>query len=73
VFCDFLGQLSGIVIGMAKKGYFSSAERVEMAHVMSWMLGCTEYSILTTIHMEMGYYDRIKDRYQPYQKQSLGK
>ena len=72
VFCDFLSQLSRLVVDMAKKDYFSSAERVEMAHVMSWMLGCTEYSILTTIQMEMGYYDRIKDRYQPYQKKSLG-
>lgn len=73
VFCNFLGQLSRVVVDMAKKGCFGSVERVEMAHVASWMLGCTEYSILTTIHMEMGYYDRIEDRYQPYQKQSLGK
>ena len=72
VFCGFLSQLSRVAVDMAMKKYFSSAERVEMAHVMSWMLGCTEYSILTTIQMEMGYYDRIKDRYQPYQKKSLG-
>jgi len=71
LFCDFLSRLSRLVVNMAKIGYFSSTERVETAHVMSWMLGCTEYSILTPVHMEMGYYDRIEDRYQPYQKKSL--
>ncbi len=72
-FCCFLSQLGRTVVDMAKKGYFASAERVEMAHVVCWMLGCTEYSILTASHIETGYYDRIEDRYHPYLKQNLGK
>ena len=42
-FCKLLSQMSKIVVEMAEKKYFDSAQRVEMAHVMSWMLGCTEY------------------------------
>jgi len=72
MFCDFLSQLSDIIVNMAKKGYFSSAERVEMAHVISWMLGCTEYGLLTTKHMEVGYYDRIVNQRVPYLRQNLG-
>ena len=73
VFCRFLNQLSRIVVDMAKTKYFESAERAEIAHVMSWMLGCTEYGMLTTGHMEVGYYDRIEDRYHPYLKQGFRK
>jgi len=72
LFCSFLSQLSKIVVSMAKKGYFSSAERVEMAHVISWMLGCTEYGLLTVKRMEVGYFDRIANRRIPYLKQSIG-
>jgi hypothetical protein len=53
--------MSKIVVDMAKKDYFSSSERVEIAHVMSWMLGCTEYGLLSTKEMQIGYYDRISD------------
>jgi len=72
-FCRLLSQLSRIVMEMAKQGYFDSSERVEIAHVMTWMLGCTEYGKLTTTHMEVGYYDRIEDRCHPYLRQSFGK
>lgn len=71
-FCRLLSQLSRIVVDMAKQGYFDSSERVEIAHVTSWMLGCTEYGILTAAHMEVGYYDRIKDKYYPHLKQGFG-
>jgi len=73
MFCTFLSKLSDIVVDMAEKGYFDSAERVEIAHVMSWMLSCTEYASLTTRRMEVGYYDRIEDRCHSYLKQSFGK
>ncbi len=43
-----------------------------MAHVVSWMLGCTEYGLWSKKHVEIGYYDRIKDKSYPYIKQSLG-
>ena len=72
-FCKFLSQMSRLVIEMAKKKYFDSAERVEMAHVMSWMLGCTEYGLLSAEHTEIGYYDRIKDKSHQYMKQSFEK
>jgi hypothetical protein len=61
-FCDILSEMSGLVIEMLKNDYFDSAERVEIAHVMSWMLGCTEYGKLSPYHMEVGYYDRIEDK-----------
>jgi len=67
-FCDLLSKLSRLVLQMARKRYFESNDRVEMAHVMSWMLGCTEYGILSTEHLEVGYYDRIDDRYCQYLK-----
>jgi len=72
-FCRLLSQMSRIVVEMAKKKYFDSAERVEMAHVMAWMLGCTEYGLLSTKHMEIGYFDRIKDKSHQYIKQSFDK
>jgi hypothetical protein len=67
-FCDLLSKLSRLVLQMARKRYFESSDRVEMAHVMSWMLGCTEYGILSTEQWEVGYYDRIDDRYCQYLK-----
>jgi hypothetical protein len=70
-FCDLLSKLSRLVLQMARKRYFESNDRVEMAHVMSWMLGCTEYGILSTEHWEVGYYDRIDDRYCPYLKRDF--
>jgi len=73
MFCTFFSKLSDIVVDMAEKGYFDSAERVEIAHDMSWMLGCTEYGSLTTRQMEVGYYDRVEDRCHSYLKQSFGK
>ncbi len=72
-FCKILSQISKIIVEMAEKKYFDSAERVEMAHVMAWMLGCTEYDLLSTKHMEIGYYDRIEDKSFPYLKQSFDK
>ena len=65
VFCDFLSRLSNVVVEMAEKNYFESGDRVELAHIMSWMLGCTEYGRLSTKHFEVGYYDRIMDKYCP--------
>jgi len=71
VFCGFLSQLSKMVIDMAEKKYFDSNERVEIAHVMSWMLGCTKYGLLSKKHMEIGYYDRITDKSHVYLKESF--
>jgi hypothetical protein len=58
---------------MAEKKYFDTSERVELAHVMSWMLGCTEYGLLSKKRMEIGYYDRIADRPHVYLRESFNK
>ena len=65
-FCLFLQKMSEMIIELIKQDYFSSFERTEIAHVMSWMLGCTEYFKLTTKSASVGYYDRIEDKYRAY-------
>jgi hypothetical protein len=70
-FCDLLSKLSRLVLQMARKKYFESNDRVEIAHTMSSMLGCTEYGILSTEHWEVGYYDRIDDQYCPCLKRDF--
>ena len=73
LFCDFLSQLSKVVVNMARSKYFDSRERVEIAHAMSLMLGCTEYGSLSEKHMEVGYYDRVAGRYHVYLKEDFHK
>jgi hypothetical protein len=70
--CRFLGQLSRTVVEMAKKDYFGGEERVGLAHAMSWMLGCTEYGLVSTEEMQTGYYDRITDKYHTYKRKRFG-
>jgi hypothetical protein len=70
-FCNLLCKMSGLVIEMLKNDYFGSTERVEIAHIMSWMLGCTEYGLMSSTHWELGYYDRIEDKYCQYLKQNF--
>jgi hypothetical protein len=70
-FCNLLSKMSSLVIEMLKNDYFDSAERVEIAHVMSWMLGCTEYGKMSPTHWELGYYDRIEDKCCPYLRQDF--
>jgi hypothetical protein len=72
-FCNVLERLSKLVLEMVKKDYFSSAERVEVAQNMSRMLGCTEYGLLGTEHWEVGYYDRVEDKYCQCLKQEFPK
>jgi hypothetical protein len=71
VFCGFLGRLSRIVADMLREDYYGSAERVEMARLVSWMLGCTEYGLISPTHWEVGYYDRVEDKASPYLKQNF--
>jgi hypothetical protein len=72
-FIDLLKNMSAIVVQMIENDYFASNERVELAHVMSWMLGCTEYGLLSTSGMEIGYYDRLDDKYCSYLRQDFPK
>lgn len=73
LFCDFLSKMSRLVVEMAERKYFDSGERVELTHVMAWMLGCTEYGVLTKNSMEVGYFDRIEKKYCPYLKEVFQK
>jgi hypothetical protein len=71
VFCEILDRMSKFVVCLIEEGYFTSKQRVELAHVMSWMLGCTEYGLLSTKGFEIGYYDRIDHKYCSYLRQEL--
>jgi hypothetical protein len=70
-FCDFLSRFSRLVMDMMKQDYYGSAERVEMARLVSWMLGCTEYGLMSPTHWEVGYYDRLEDKTSAYLKQKF--
>jgi hypothetical protein len=67
-FCELLQKISKLAIDMLESDYFASSERIELAHVTSWILGCTEYGVLDTKHWELGYFDRIENRYYCYQR-----
>ena len=73
LFIDLLKNMSALVVQLIESDYFASSERVELAHVMSWMLGCTEYGMLRTSGMEVGYYDRLEDKYCSYLRQDFPK
>ena len=70
-FCELLQKISRVAIDMLESEYFGSSERVELAHVTSWILGCTEYGVLDTKHWELGYFDRIENRYHCYLRQDF--
>lgn len=70
-FCDFLSKISVLVLQMFRKNCFGSDARVEMTRAAAEMLGCTEYGLLSTEHWEVGYYDRIDDRYCPSLKRNF--
>ena len=72
-FIDLLKNMSAIVVQLIENDYFALNERVELAHVMSWMLGCTEYGLLSASGMEVGYYDRLGDKYCSYLRQGFPK
>jgi hypothetical protein len=72
-FCDLLSKMSKLVIQMLRNKYFDSDARIELAHVMSWMLGYTEYGLLSTTRMEVGYYDRKEDKNCQYLRQDFPK
>ena len=72
-FIDLLQNMSRIVVQMIENDYFASNERVELSHVISWMLGCTEYGLLSTSGMEVGYYDRLDNKYCSYLRQDFPK
>lgn len=70
-FYNYLRKMSDLVIEMLKNDYFGSGERVEIAHVMSWMLGCTEYGKMSPKYWEVGYFDRIEGKYCQYLRQDF--
>lgn len=72
-FVDILKTLSANVVEMIENDYFTSSERVEITHVISWMLGCTENGLLSTSGIEVGYCDRLFNKYCSYLRQNLPK
>jgi hypothetical protein len=72
-FIDLLKNMSAIVVELIETDYFASNERVELSHMMCWMLGCTEYGLLSTSGMEIGFYDRLEDKYSSYLRQDFPK
>ena len=71
VYVDLLKNMSVLVIDALEKNFFSSNERIDLAHVFTKMLGCTEYGLLRTSGIEVGYYDRIEDKYCSYLRQNF--
>jgi hypothetical protein len=72
-FFEKINEQVKFVVQMTENDFFASNERVELAHIMSWMLGCTEYGLLRTSGMEVGYYDRLDDKYCSYLRQDFPK
>jgi hypothetical protein len=72
-FIDLLKNMSAIAVHMIQNDYFASSERVELSHVLSHMLGCTEYGALSTTAMEVGYFDLFEGKYCAYLKQDFPK
>ena len=72
-FIDLLKNMSVLVVQMIGNDHVASNERVEIAHVFSWMLGCTEYGLLSISGLEVGYYDRLEDKYCSYLRQDFPK
>jgi hypothetical protein len=73
LFIDLLKNLSATVVQIIENDYFALNERVELAHAMSWMLGCTEYGLLSHSGIEVGYYDRLDNNYCSYLRQDFPK
>jgi hypothetical protein len=73
ILVDLLKNQSTIVVQMIENDYFASNERVELAHFITWMLGCTEYGLLRTSGMKVGYYDRLRDKYCSYLRENFPK
>jgi hypothetical protein len=70
---NLLSQLGRIAVDVIKTNCFDSEDRVEIVSAMSMMLGLTEYGLLSTKEMEVGYYDRIDNKYHTCLKESFGK
>ena len=70
-FYSFLNKFSKLIVEMGEMNYFASQARIEMAHLVSGMLGCTEYGQLSTTEMRVGLYDRIENEYYPYLRSQL--
>jgi hypothetical protein len=68
---NLLNQISRFMVDVTKANCFDSEDRAELVRVISMMLGCTEYGLLSTKEMEVGYYDRINDKYHTCLKESF--
>jgi hypothetical protein len=73
LYIDLLKNMSATIVQLIENDYFALKERVELAHVMSWMLGCTEYGLLSPSGMEVRVYDRLDNKYCSYLRQDFPK
>ena len=71
VYVDLLKSMSSLVVDSIEKNYFASNERVDLTHIFTLMLGCTEYGLLRPTGMEVGYYDRLEDKYCSYLREDF--
>jgi hypothetical protein len=72
-FIDVLKNMSASIITLIENNYFTSSELTELAHDFCGMLGCTEYGLLSASGMEIGYYDRLEDKYCSYIREAFEK
>ncbi|MGD6805855.1 MAG: hypothetical protein ACQCN4_02725 [Candidatus Bathyarchaeia archaeon] len=68
---DLLCCMSKLTLKLIQKEQFDSNQRVELAHAMIGMLGLTVYGSLSAKGMEIGYYDRIEDKYLPHLREDF--
>ncbi len=66
-------NMSTNIVQMIENNYFESSDRIEIAYTVSQMLGCTEYGALYPSKFEVGYYDRLDDKYCPKLAENLVK
>jgi hypothetical protein len=71
IYVDLLKSMSTLVVDAIEKNYFASNERVDLARIFALMLGCTEYGLLRPTGMEVGYYDRLEDKYCSYLRENF--
>lgn len=67
LFVDSLKSMSSLAVELLERG----SDRVEMVRNFALMLGCTEYGLLGTSGFEVGYYDRLEDKYASFLRQDF--
>lgn len=72
-FLDVLKKMSALVVDMVENDLFVADQRVDLTHFITWILGCTECGTLSLKGMQVGYYDRVEDKFRAYLKYDFPK